>query len=51
MGGSTYNSRRDEITRAYYGALREVNPSACYSVQRRNGSHVYYTYHLNQYSV
>lgn len=48
MGGSTYNSRSNEITELYYRTLvsHEWSKHKAYKVLRVNGNMKYYTYHL-----
>lgn len=36
----------NQITVKYYEALKEMGSPRAVRVVRRNGSHVYYTYHL-----
>lgn len=37
----------NEITYLYFCTLGGLANSRCYKREHRNGSHVYYTYHLN----
>ena len=43
------NEMHDQITYLYFCTLGGLSNSRCRKVQRQNGTHIYYTYHLRPY--